>query len=1005
MNAGNGDDIVRGLGGNDTISGGRGNDTLYGGEASDTLNGDTGNDKLYGGAGDDVLDGGKGNDLLVGGKGIDAIVGGEGTDTASYADSTSGVTVFLEATHQVENVGGDAQGDTLATIENLIGSAYDDRLTGDDVVNVLQGGDGSDTLEGRGGADVLDGGTDTNTSYTNTASYSLSDTAVLASLAFPTNNKGDALGDTYINIQNLTGSRFGDTLEGDAGINILHGGGGADTIKGGAGRDQLFGDGGDDLLIGGSEADAMDGGTEIDTASYQDSVAAVTASLLDSTLNTNDAAKDTYAFVENLTGTNYDDTLSGDGNANVLDGGAGNDLLEGGTGADLLIGGNGLDTATYAHASGPVSANLFTPSVNTGEAQGDKYDSIENLTGSDFADTLTGNNLTNRLDGGKGNDTLVGGGGGDFYIGGESSDTADYTASSIAVQAFLTGSEQGSNAGGASGDTYTEIENLTGTALADTLVGDINANILKGGNGADTLDGGRGTVGDVLDGGLDTDTVDYFKAENGGVTLNLDTGGTAGDATGDSYTSIENVKGTKFADLIEGNSGDNAIYGNDGNDTIVGGGGIDTLSGGGGDDLFKNTGSGKHVYYGGDSGGDSGVDTVSYEGFGSAVTASLLSNGGNSTGANGEEQYYGIENLQGGNMDDTLTGDGKVNRLEGGAGNDTLNGGAGNDILVGGANNDVLDGGAGSDTLNGQDGTDTVTYKSSAIGVLIDLANVTLGAGSGTGDAHGDTFTGIEIVTGSYYADTFTASSDAILFNGGDEEITLTGGIKDKIITLDEVDYSVSTVGVNVDLLVNIAGGPGATGGLANGDTFMDIDNVKGSLTAANTLSGNDLANELTGGDLNDTINGGKGNDILNGGKGDDTLNGGEGDDTLNGGIGDDTLIGGAGIDTLDGDANTQFGGDTVSYEYKTDVGVTVALGLGGVNSENDVITNVENLIGTIKADVLTGDGNVNVLTGGEGNDTLSGLAGDDSLLGGVGDDILIGGIEAQQQAVIPLAM
>jgi Ca2+-binding RTX toxin-like protein len=975
INAGNGNDIVRGLGGSDTISGGRGSDTLYGGDGNDVLSGDTGNDALYGGASDDQLSGGDGNDLLVGGAGADVMTGGAGADTASYADSLAGVTVFLEAARQAGNTGGDAQSDTLAAIENLVGSAFDDRLTGDAGVNILQGGSGSDVLEGGGGADTLDGGTDTGIGNTNTASYSLSDAAVIASLAYPISNQGDALGDTYINIQNLTGSRFGDFLQGDTGANILYGGDGDDTMKAGAGRDQLFGEGGDDVLMGGSEADVFDGGAGSDAASYEESVVAVTASLIDSTQNTGDAAGDTYVLVENLTGTNGNDTLTGDAGANKLDGGSGNDVLEGGLGADTFNGGNGVDTVSYAHAAGPVTANLTDAAQNTGEAQGDKYvvDTIENLLGSDFADNLTGTNLTNRLDGGKGNDTLVGLGGGDIYAGGDGSDTADYSKSSIAVQAFLDSADQGSNASGASGDTYTSIENLTGTAFADTLVGDLNANTLLGGDGADTLDGGRGTVGDVLDGGLGTDTVDYFKAQ-GGITLNLETGGTAGDASGDSYSSIENVKGTQFADTLGGNGVGNIIFGYGGNDTLVGGGGEDVLSGGEGDDTFTNTGAGKHVYYGGDASGDAGIDTVSYEGFGSSVTVSLLSNGGNRTGAGGQEEFYGIENLKGGNMNDELTGNDAVNRLEGGAGSDTLSGGGGNDILFGGTGNDTLSGGAGSDVLNGEDGMDTVSYSTSSVGLVIDLANAAVGSGKSTGDAAGDTFTSIEVIEGSYQADTFYASLGSTLFQGGDEVIKDSSGtIVNKVITVDTVNYQDSSVGVIVDLSINVAAGPGATGGLADGDTFADIDNITGSLTAANTLTGNDLANKLVGGNLADKLYGGAGDDVLEGGAGDDILRGGDGSDTLDGGT------------------NSLLGGDTVSYDYKTSAGVQVTL--GGLNSENDTLLNIENLTGTGQADTLTGNNNANTLEGDAGNDTLSGLDGDDKLLGGSGDDILIGGL------------
>ncbi|WP_157969676.1 beta strand repeat-containing protein, partial [Pseudomonas huaxiensis] len=139
-----------------TLTGTANADTLLGGSGNDTLNGGDGNDVLVGGAGNDSLYGGNGNDLLIGGLGNDLLDGGAGIDTASYASATSAVTVNLSLAGQQNTIG--AGLDTLVSIENLIGSDYNDTLTGDAGANRLEGGLGNDTLNGGGGDDVLIGG-------------------------------------------------------------------------------------------------------------------------------------------------------------------------------------------------------------------------------------------------------------------------------------------------------------------------------------------------------------------------------------------------------------------------------------------------------------------------------------------------------------------------------------------------------------------------------------------------------------------------------------------------------------------------------------------------------------------------------------------------------------------------------------------------------------------------------------------------------------------------------
>ncbi|MGE9009798.1 calcium-binding protein [Leptospira interrogans] len=233
---------------------------------------------------------------------------------------------------------GDAAGDTLANIENLTGSDFDD------------------VLEGNGGNNVLTGST--NGSGGDTASYANALAAVTVSLA--TTLEQNTLGagkDMLLGFENLGGSAFSDKLKGSSLANILAGGAGSDVITGGAGNDTLQGGADDDILIGGAGADALDGGTGNDTASYATSTVAVTVDLAAGTGLGGDAQGDTLTNVENLIGSSLHDILTGDGNDNVLTGGAGKDTLTGGLGDDILIGGtsadilngtDGSDTASYA---------------------------------------------------------------------------------------------------------------------------------------------------------------------------------------------------------------------------------------------------------------------------------------------------------------------------------------------------------------------------------------------------------------------------------------------------------------------------------------------------------------------------------------------------------------------------------------------------------------------------------------------------------------------------------
>ena len=180
-------------------------------------------------------------------------------------------------------------------------------------------------------------------------------------------------GDVRSLIENAKGGSGADSITGNQADN---------SLWGNAGNDQLYGNAGNDVLIGGAGADRLDGGAGIDTASYQEAAAGVIASLFSPGGNTGEAAGDTFFFVEQLVGSSYGDTLTGDDNANglsglagndVLNGRGGNDQLVGGAGADVLTGGAGVDTF-YFTATTDSSATTGRDTITDFVSKTDKID-------------------------------------------------------------------------------------------------------------------------------------------------------------------------------------------------------------------------------------------------------------------------------------------------------------------------------------------------------------------------------------------------------------------------------------------------------------------------------------------------------------------------------------------------------------------------------------------------------------------------------------------------------
>jgi Ca2+-binding RTX toxin-like protein len=328
-----GDDVIAGNGGDDRIIADGGNDRLCGGDGNDIIVAEDGNDFLEGGPGSDALAGGRGDDVMNGGGGV----GPDAIDLAVFSEAAAAVSVDLRS--------GTASGegnDTLNGLDSVIGSKYDDTLTGNAEINFLAPGGGNDVVDGAGGSDAV-----------------LFDVGVDADL-----RAGTASGegsDRLDAVEGLIGASgdFADVFIGDGHGNYLSGGGGADVMVGGAGEDRVYGDAGNDRVLGGSGDDLMGGGAgndaieggpgDLDAASYRSAAAAVQVRLGRGA--TGGAGDDRVRGVEGAAGSPFNDTLTGDSKANALVGGAGTDRIAGAGGSDFLSGGSRGDTLAGGQGS------------------------------------------------------------------------------------------------------------------------------------------------------------------------------------------------------------------------------------------------------------------------------------------------------------------------------------------------------------------------------------------------------------------------------------------------------------------------------------------------------------------------------------------------------------------------------------------------------------------------------------------------------------------------------
>jgi Ca2+-binding RTX toxin-like protein len=709
---------------------------------------------------------------------------------------------------------------------------------------------------------------------------------------------------------------------------------------------------------------------------------------------------DANASVLNGTGSSLldrllsgDDLLQGNTANNLIWGLEGNDTLDGLNGNDTLQGGNGNDR----------------------------------LLGGAGNDSLLGDAGDDYLEGGLGNDTLVSGTGTDTLDGGAGDDIYMLSGTGTTVNESIAGSSGGNDTitllNGFSGPISiigTYIENINGSALASTasiqISGSSIANTLIGGAGNDAITGDAGN--------------DTLTGNNGNDTL-------SGEADNDS---------------LSGGGGDDSLSGGIGDDRLDGGIGADELSGGAGNDLYlvtliKTDGVNASMEDILTESIDEGNDTVRLIGSQTFTTPALLDM---TTTA-----FDNIENLDisgtgsskldihANAADNVLTGNASANTITGNDGNDVIVAGAGNDSLEGNAGNDTLDGGTGADTMAGGAGDDTY-YVDNTGDVIIDVegsntlyinlasgtytlanelefeniflsgkANLSLKGNDADNNLSGNI--GANKLEGMAGNDTLIGDAGNDTLDGGADDDWMEGGAGNDIYIVDsysdntyEEDDNSRTGGIDT---VRIASDYNSNSHSLN----INIENLDASLFAGGiALTGNELANIITGGNGDDVLDGGGmySEQILA-----DKLIGGKGDDTYivdlaSSGSGSktvirlkDTVVEAAGIDSGDDTINLRGyimydANDNEITKYTT---LTLGTNLENLNAIDTVYT-LLNLTGNATSNHITGNAADNTLLGLAGNDTLEGDYGNDVLNGGTGFDTLIGG-EGDDTYYVNLAM
>jgi Ca2+-binding RTX toxin-like protein len=638
-----------------TINGGPGDDSIIGSECSDLI---------IGGGGTDFIDGNGPEFAFVTCEqdevNAEWFVSSFGGDLVDFSALPGPLTITINPNGTVTITGTTS---VIVGVENIVGSAGNDTITGNLGENLLVGAGGNDIISGDGG------------------SASGADDALVG------DDNNTATGTSLVGTAGTPGD---DTLSGDSGDDCIIAGPGNDTLNENTGVST--GAAGHTDALNTNGADALDSGDGVDTLLYDLRTTRIVVYLgLISTFNdgadlnadglTNEF-DDAFFNTENVkTGSNQDiisanftnnrsnNVFTDNAGNDCVEGGPGNDLFEQGSapqGADVVIGNTGTDKVNYPR-TGAVQvaldgvANDGDIATNEGDNIGGFSVTCRPLTVvvnpplsvlSSFTDPTTpgGVTLTENLN-------FL-----DAPVPGPAPTVCPIEATRV-PQGFT--ACPGETLGGDQSPLQNvDVENVDAGSGNDILTGNAAGNVLnglggndtiKGGDSVDTLNGGDGddliagnSGNDAIDGGTGVNWVDFASAGAGGVgvQVNLITGVSSGEGN-DTLKAIQNVRGSSFADSISGDASNNVLNGFGGNDAINGNAGADTVNGGSGADQTK---------------GGAGNDKM--------------------TGAEGNDA------MQGGTGNDNI---------QGGQGRDTALGQRGRDSLFGNAQPDFLNGGPGRD--------------------------------------------------------------------------------------------------------------------------------------------------------------------------------------------------------------------------------------------------------------------------------------------------------------------
>ena len=829
----------------------------------------------------------------------------------------------------------------------------------------------------------------------------------------------------------------------------------AGAILGDAGNNVLTGAAGNDVFQGFGGNDTINGLSGFDRALYTDATAGITVDLTAGTVSGSGVGNDTLVGIEAIQGSNFVDHYSAvgfTGNSGVPGTPIGFNSFEGMGGDDVIVGtvnpsGQKSTRISYLSATAAVIVDMALGTA-TGDASvgNDSFTDVNVVIGSTFADELKGSDNPNgtyeQYEGRAGNDLIDGRGGYDFAV--YNNDPS--TTSGITVN-LAAGTVTGDATIGI--DTLRSVEGVRGTNFADTYDA-------TGFGGVSTNAGSSGTFNN-FDGGAGNDTIIgngntriQYSQSLDGVTVDIAAGTAHGTAAGDiakvgsdTFTGVNSVMGSMFADVLLGSGNNDTFMGLAGNDLIDGRGGFDTAvysnltytTGGVAVDMASGTVTGD---------ASTGTDTLrsieSVQGTIFADTyvatnfgaAGFLDPAVNNIGNNGTFNQF--EGLAG---NDTITGNGNTriayfnatagvtitfglnswtSTSSGASGTVTGDASVGTDTFSGvgsasgssfadtitGSDNpdntaEDFSGRAGNDTIDGKGGFDRAFYNNdpTASGIQIDMASGVVTGDTAIGT---DTLRSIKSIRGTNFADVYVATNFGVSganvgtfgsFNefegmGGDDSIVGNGNTR--------LAFYNALAGVTVDLNAGTSHGTGSgdVAGVGN-DTFSGAVAVRGS-NFADEIFGDAFANILEGRDGDDRLDGRGGADTLTGGNGADTFIFADGGGTdfvtdFNRAQGDMIDVSGVAVISTFADVQsraTVSGGNTV-----IDLGGGNTLTLTGVTSiqQSDFVfrTVINGLSG---ADVLLGTNHSDVISGLGGNDIIQGLEGNDQIDGGTGRDV-----------------